>query len=79
MSDEVADLLAGYIVPANGVVCILLAILEFWQGRSWSEGIAVGGGYLPGFVLSVVMWARRELRVVDLGELEKLKFGGKGI
>lgn len=34
---------------------------------------------MPGFVLSVVMWARRELRVVDLGELERLKGGGKGM
>lgn len=79
ISDEVAELLAKYIVPANGAVCVVLALLELWQGRSWGEGIGVGGGFLPGFVLSVVMWARRELRVVDLGELEKLKYRSKGI
>ncbi|KAF1921808.1 hypothetical protein BDU57DRAFT_467650 [Ampelomyces quisqualis] len=79
LSDGGADLLARYIVAANGGVCAVLALLELWQGRSWSEGVMVGGGYLPGFVLSVVMWARRELRVVDLGELEKLKYRSKGI
>lgn len=79
VSDDVAEVLAKYIVPANGAVCVVLAILELWQGRSWSEGIGVGGGFLPGFVLSVVMWARRELRVVDLGELEKLKYRSKGM
>jgi hypothetical protein len=57
----------------------VLAVLELWQGRTWSEGVMVGGGYLPGFMLSVVLWARRELRVVDMGELEKLKYQAKGI
>jgi hypothetical protein len=79
LSDEVTDLVAKYIVSANGVMCVLLALLELWQRRTWSEGIMVGGGYLPGFVLSVVLWARRELRVVDMGELEKLKYRSKAI
>ena len=70
-------MLAKYIVPANAGICVLLAILELLRGRSWSEGVAVGGGYLPGFVLSVVLWARRELRVMDMSELEKLKIGAK--
>jgi hypothetical protein len=77
LSDDIAELVGKYIVPANGAMCVLLALLELWQGRTWSEGMMVGGGYLPGFVLSVVLWARRELRVVDLGELEKLKYGSK--
>lgn len=51
--------------------------MELYQGMTWSEGVVLGGGYLPGFVLGVVLWARRELRVVDLGELEKLKVGAR--
>ncbi|KAF2035536.1 hypothetical protein EK21DRAFT_107061 [Setomelanomma holmii] len=77
VSDGVADLAVRYIVPANGVVCVLLALLELWQRRTWSEGIAVGGGYLPGFVMSVVLWLRRELRVMDMSELERLKYRSK--
>lgn len=76
ISDETADHLAKYIVPANAGIAILLALLELVRGRSWSEGVVVGGGYLPGVVLSVVLWARRELRVMDMSELEKLKIGG---
>ncbi|KAH7389299.1 hypothetical protein DE146DRAFT_738643 [Phaeosphaeria sp. MPI-PUGE-AT-0046c] len=79
VGDEVAEVLARYVVPANGVVCVFLAMLELWRGRGWGEGVSVGGGFLPGFVLSVVMWARRELRVMDMGELEKLKYGSKGM
>lgn len=78
IEDDVADVLAKYIVPANGVVCVLLTFLELWRGRTWSEGVMVGGGYLPGVVFSVVLWARRELRVMDMSELEKLKIGGMG-
>jgi hypothetical protein len=78
VSDESADLIAKYIVPANAAVCVLLAIVEVCFGaRTWSEGVMIGGGYLPGLVLSVVLWARRELRVVDMTDLEKLKDSGK--
>jgi hypothetical protein len=79
LSDEVTDMVARWIVGVNGVVCVGLGVLELWQGRTWSEGVMVGGGFLPGFVMSVVLWARRELRVVDMGELEKLKYQAKGI
>jgi hypothetical protein len=79
LSDEVTDVVAQWIVSVNGVVCVVLAVLELWQGRTCGEGVMVGGGYLPGFVLSVVLWARRELRVVDMGELEKLKYQSKGM
>ena len=73
LSDEVQELLARYIVPGNGVVCGLLTLLELVRGREWREGMMVGGGYLPGLVLTVVLWARRELRVVDMSELETLR------
>jgi hypothetical protein len=74
LSDEAVDLIATYIVPVNAAVCILLAIAEVCLGaRTWSEGVVIGGGYLPGLVLGVVLWARRELRVVDMTELERLK------
>ena len=73
LSDEVQESLARYAVPGNGVVCGLLALLELIQGREWREGMMIGGGYLPGLVLTVILWARRELRVVDMSELEKLR------
>lgn len=57
---------------------MLLAVAELAQGRTWSEGMMIGGGYVPGLILTVVLWARRELRVVDLGELEKLRYSTKG-
>lgn len=77
VSDEVADMLAKYMVPVNAGLCVVLAGVEFFSGHEWSDGLAIGGGFLPGFVLSVVLWARRELRVVDMTELEKLKFDAK--
>lgn len=73
LSDEVQETLARYVVPANGAVCGLLAVLELVKGREWREGMMVGGGYLPGLVLTVVLWARRELRAVDLSELRQLR------
>jgi len=78
LSEEAAEALAGYIVPGNAALCGVLAIFELWKGREWSEGLSIGGGYLPGLVLAVVLWARRELRVVDLGELERLRVRNQG-
>jgi hypothetical protein len=73
LSEEVTEVLAKYIVPANTGVCMMLVVLEFFSGHEWSESLTIGGGFLPGFILGVVLWARMELRVVDLGELEKLR------
>jgi hypothetical protein len=73
LSDDVQDLLVRYAVPGNGVICGLLAVAELFQGREWREGMMVGGGYLPGLVLTVILWARRELRVVDMSELQQLR------
>lgn len=78
LSEEAAEALARYIVPGNAALCGVLAIFELWKGREWSEGLSIGGGYLPGLVLAVVLWARRELRVVDLGELERLRVRNQG-
>ncbi|KAF2127282.1 hypothetical protein P153DRAFT_377535 [Dothidotthia symphoricarpi CBS 119687] len=79
ISEEIADLLAQYIVPMNAAVCGILAVHELWQRRAWSEGMMIGGGYLPGLILTTILWARRELRVMDLGELERLRYRSKGI
>jgi hypothetical protein len=78
ISRETADVLKTYAVPVNGAICAVLAVWELIMRREWSQGIMIGGGYLPGLVFGVCMWARRELRVVDLGELERLRYRGKG-
>ncbi|KAF2635145.1 hypothetical protein P280DRAFT_437611 [Massarina eburnea CBS 473.64] len=78
ISDGAAEMLAKYLVPVNAVLCGILAVMELLQGRALSEGMTIGGGYVPGFVMAVVMFARRELRVVDLGELERLRYRTKG-
>jgi hypothetical protein len=71
-------MLAEYIVAVNAALCGVLALMELWRGEEWGTGMVVGGGYLPGLVFVVVMWARRELRPMDLGELEKLRLRGQG-
>jgi hypothetical protein len=73
LEEGVQEVLARYIVPVNGVVCGVLAVVELVKGREWREGMMVGGGYVPGLVLTVVLWARRELRAVDLSPLEELR------
>lgn len=73
-----AELVRRYIVPVNGAICVILALWEFWQRRSWSEGVIVGGGFAPGLVLGVILYARKELRVLDLGELEGLRYRYQG-
>ncbi|KAF2117553.1 hypothetical protein BDV96DRAFT_611310 [Lophiotrema nucula] len=78
LTEDTSALVRKYLVGVNGAICAILALYELTQGRSWSEGMMVGGGYVPVFVLAVIMWARRELRVVDLGELERLRYRSKG-
>jgi len=73
-----AEMLAKYMVPANAALCGILAFAELWKGREWSEGMGVGGGYLPGLIFAVVLFARRELRTMDLSELERLRDRQKG-
>jgi UDP:flavonoid glycosyltransferase YjiC (YdhE family) len=77
LSGATAELVAQWVVAANGLLCAVLAVAEVLQGRPWGEGMTVGGGYLPGLVFAVVMFARRELRAVDMSELERLQHQGK--
>jgi hypothetical protein len=72
ISTETADQIGDYIVPINRAVCGLLALYEVWQARSWSEGLMVGGGFLPGVICMVILWARTELRIIDMDALEKM-------
>ena len=74
IAGSTADFLEKYIVSANGLLCVILAVVELFQGRTWGEGMTVGGGYLPGLVMTVVMFARRELRTMDMTELERLRY-----
>ncbi|KAF1849831.1 uncharacterized protein K460DRAFT_399940 [Cucurbitaria berberidis CBS 394.84] len=78
ISDEVADLLAEYIVTVNRAVCGILALFETWQARAWSEGLMIGGGYLPGLICMIILYARTELRIIDVNGLERLKPVAKG-
>ncbi|KAF2441798.1 hypothetical protein P171DRAFT_366171 [Karstenula rhodostoma CBS 690.94] len=77
ISEGTAEVVARYIVFANGALCAVLAVAEVLQGRAWGEGMTVRGGYLPGLVFTVVMFARRELRAVDMSELERLQYQSK--
>lgn len=79
VSRKTADFLEKYVVSANALLCVVLAVVESSQGRTWSEGMAVGGGYLPGLVMMVVMFARRELRTMDMTELERLRYNTKSM
>ncbi|KAF2184421.1 hypothetical protein K469DRAFT_709159 [Zopfia rhizophila CBS 207.26] len=78
LSPEIEELVKKYITPVNGTICAILALHELSQGREWRKGIMISGGYVPLFIMVVVQWARRELRVVDLGELERLRYRYKG-
>lgn len=77
LSPEIVELLRNYVISANSAICAILATVELFQGRSWSEGMMIGGGYVPGLVWTFILWTRRELRTLDLGELERLRYSTK--
>lgn len=66
-----------YLVYLNAALCVVLALREVAGGRGWREGMA-GGGLVPGFVFALVLFARTQLAPVDVGELERLRYGYKG-
>ncbi|OAL48669.1 hypothetical protein IQ07DRAFT_570087 [Pyrenochaeta sp. DS3sAY3a] len=76
VSEKVADVLAEYIVAANRAVAGVLALLELRSGKHWVEGLGIGGGYLPLVVCIVILYARTELRIIDMDELKRLKKEG---
>ncbi|KAF2204763.1 hypothetical protein GQ43DRAFT_408864 [Delitschia confertaspora ATCC 74209] len=76
---EQIDLLHQYLVPVNAALCLLSALYQFTQGGDWVSGVQIGGGYMPGLILGVILVARRELRVVDLSELERMRYRYKGV
>ena len=78
ISSEIAELLAAHIVTVNRAIGGLLALLELWKGKEWSDGFMVGGGFLPLLICVIVLWARTELRIIDMDALEKLKARGIG-
>lgn len=67
-----------HVVPLNGVLSAVLAVREGLAGTGWREGLAGGGGYVPAFVFLLVLVARTQLRPVDVGELERLRYRYKG-
>ncbi|ORY03943.1 hypothetical protein BCR34DRAFT_492009 [Clohesyomyces aquaticus] len=78
LTPEQSALVRRYLIPANALLCAIFALYELSQGRAWSEGMMIGGGYVPGFIFAVILVARRELRTFDLGELEGLRYRFKG-
>lgn len=78
LSEQTADMIAEYIVPVNRAACGALALYETWLHRDWSEGLTVGGGYLPGLICFLILWARTELRIIDMDALEKMNKSTSG-
>lgn len=72
VSRATSDLLAKWVVVVNRAVCGLLALWEVWRGTKWSEALGVGGGFLPGVVCLLILYARTELRIIDMDALEQL-------
>ncbi|KAI8934087.1 hypothetical protein NX059_008849 [Plenodomus lindquistii] len=71
VSTEVADFLAQWIVIVNRAVCGLLALSEVWKAGDWMQGLGIGGGFLPGIICLVILYARTELRIIDMDQLNR--------
>jgi hypothetical protein len=35
----------------------------------------IGGGFLPGVICLIILWARTELRIIDMDALERINAG----
>lgn len=75
LSESTADTVAEYIVPVNRAACGALALYEVWLARDWTEGFMVGGGFLPGVICFLILWARTELRIIDMDALASMNAG----
>lgn len=71
ISSETSELLRRYTIPTNTAIVAILAMLEPFRGRTWSEGLSIGGGFVPLFIWGVVLGARSELRSIDFEDLNK--------
>lgn len=79
VSPEVAELLAGYIVTVNRAMCGFLALYEVWLGGEWIQGLMIGGGFLPGVICMVILYARTELRIIDVEQLRRWQDKGDAV
>lgn len=69
--------LRKYLDHLNAVLCIVLLPFAYkakYQGRVDDVWFAV----MPGVVFVLVYIVRTQLKPVDVGELERLKYGYKG-
>ncbi|KAF2279659.1 uncharacterized protein EI97DRAFT_499063 [Westerdykella ornata] len=46
LSTDTVELLRKYIIPLNASICAVLALVELLSGRTWSEGMMIGGGII---------------------------------
>ncbi|CBX91947.1 hypothetical protein LEMA_P046530.1 [Plenodomus lingam JN3] len=83
LSASTADFLAQWLVVGNRALCGVLALYDVFLGTAWADRLAVGGGFLPGLVCMLILWARTELRIIDVEQLRAWERGlnegeGKG-
>ncbi|KAH9876329.1 hypothetical protein J1614_004208 [Plenodomus biglobosus] len=69
ISSELADFLAQWIVLVNRAVCGIFALYEVWLGSEWMQRFSIGGGFLPLVICMVILYARTELRIIDVEQL----------
>ena len=63
----------------NAALCVLIFMATVVRSGEWDwSDNMLWLGMAPGVVYGVVMVARREMRAVDVGQLETLRYGYKG-
>jgi hypothetical protein len=66
-----------YLDHLNAILCIIL--LPFaWKAKSTGREDDMWFSVMPGVVFLVIYGLRTQLKPVDIGELERLKYGYKG-